>query len=445
MLCSEAELGLGDGRDPSCSSFPATRRRHARSRDVPGVADTVLELEVTPNRGDCSRCSASRARSRRVTGRALRHAARARSASAARRRPSERPRPRSRRRDLLPARTARASCAACASGRRRCRLRLRLPPRRHAPHQQRRRRHQLRDARARPAAARVRPRRASPTAQIVVRRARRGEPLVTLDGVERHARGGRPGHRRRARAPVALAGVMGGEESRGQAETTRDVAARERVLPAGERPPDGAAARAARRRRRTASSAGSIPRRWCPARSTRSRRSSRGSPAGAVAPGVRRGGAGRARRWRRARSAPPGARSVAARRAAAASGEMRAPAARARRDAAQRDGAMLVVHAADVPRRPRRSRRTSSRRSRASAATTPSRRRCRARSCRRAPTRATRAPARAARPRAPRRRGTHRDGDARRSSTRSRTGCSRRVRRSARAAVALRESAVGRD
>ena len=54
-----------------------------------------------------------------------------------------------------------------------------------APDQQRRRRQQLRDARARPAEPRLRPRRRSAGDGFRIRTARAGETLTTLDGVER--------------------------------------------------------------------------------------------------------------------------------------------------------------------------------------------------------------------------------------------------------------------
>ena len=48
--------------------------------------------------------------------------------------------------------------------------------------------------------------------KIIVRRARAGEIITTLDGVERKLTARRPRHRRRRKA-VALAGVMGGDET----------------------------------------------------------------------------------------------------------------------------------------------------------------------------------------------------------------------------------------
>jgi phenylalanyl-tRNA synthetase beta chain len=52
MLCSERELGLGDDGS-RVLALDAGVHPGIAVRDLPGVADTVLEIDVTPNRGDC--------------------------------------------------------------------------------------------------------------------------------------------------------------------------------------------------------------------------------------------------------------------------------------------------------------------------------------------------------------------------------------------------------
>ncbi len=51
VLCSEAELGLGDG-DDRVLLLPDDAAPGTPIRDLPGVHDTVVEIEVTANRGD---------------------------------------------------------------------------------------------------------------------------------------------------------------------------------------------------------------------------------------------------------------------------------------------------------------------------------------------------------------------------------------------------------
>ena len=87
-----------------------------------------------------------------------------------------------------------------------------------APHQQRRRHHQLRHARDGPAAPRLRPREARRAPHRRPARAR-GEKLKTLDGVERELDGQMLVIADAERA-VAVAGVMGGEETEISASTT---------------------------------------------------------------------------------------------------------------------------------------------------------------------------------------------------------------------------------
>ncbi|HWP65170.1 MAG TPA: phenylalanine--tRNA ligase subunit beta, partial [Candidatus Limnocylindria bacterium] len=52
MLCSERELALGDDAS-RVLVLDESARVGAAVRDLPGVRDTVLEIDVTPNRGDC--------------------------------------------------------------------------------------------------------------------------------------------------------------------------------------------------------------------------------------------------------------------------------------------------------------------------------------------------------------------------------------------------------
>src|SRR5579885_2873486 len=52
VLCSEAECGLGDDAS-TVLALPEDAPVGRSVAELPGVADTVLELEVTPNRGDC--------------------------------------------------------------------------------------------------------------------------------------------------------------------------------------------------------------------------------------------------------------------------------------------------------------------------------------------------------------------------------------------------------
>lgn len=52
VLCSAAEIGLGAEAD-RVLVLPRGARVGAPVGDLPGVRDTVLELDVTPNRGDC--------------------------------------------------------------------------------------------------------------------------------------------------------------------------------------------------------------------------------------------------------------------------------------------------------------------------------------------------------------------------------------------------------
>ena len=130
---------------------------------------------------------------------------------------------------------------------RRCGVRADLEPRR---------RHQLRDARDRPPAARVRSRQARGRRSSRAPRARAARRITTLDGVERTLQesdvviGDASG-------PIALAGVMGGADSEVSATTTRVLLESATFEPrACAAPPSGSACTP---RRRTASSAASTP------------------------------------------------------------------------------------------------------------------------------------------------------------------------------------------
>src|SRR5262245_37393543 len=52
LLCSEREIGLGDDAS-GVLELPAATAVGRALADLPGVADTVLVLDVTPNRADC--------------------------------------------------------------------------------------------------------------------------------------------------------------------------------------------------------------------------------------------------------------------------------------------------------------------------------------------------------------------------------------------------------
>jgi phenylalanyl-tRNA synthetase beta chain len=216
VLCSEAELGLGDD-GTGILVLPAAAAVGTRVGELVGVADTVLTIEVTPNRGDClsvlgvarevAALGRTRPRRRRL---GLREAG----APAARevRVRVEAP-------ELCPrycARVVRGTTLAASP----LWLRLRL------------RRADMRPINAVVDATNyVMLERGQPLhafdlerigeRQILVRRATSGETLVTLDGVER-VLAESDLVIADARVPVALAGVMGGEGSEVTA-TTRTV------------------------------------------------------------------------------------------------------------------------------------------------------------------------------------------------------------------------------
>ena len=256
-------------RRESCGS-PRSTRASCCSRDgldpgddvkaALGLDDAVLDIEVEPNRPDllsvigvAREVAAADRRAAAGAGRRARRDRRARR-SAAHGARSMRP-------TGAPA-TSRAWCGVSAAARR--------PPGAGAADGapacgrcRRRRCDELRDARARPAAARVRPATLDGPG-IVVRRATDGETLATLDDVERVADPGGPADRDDER-PVAIAGIMGGATAEVSDDTGRRAPG-ERVLRrlgASCGPP---AASDCTPRRRSGSSAAPTPRRFEPRR-----------------------------------------------------------------------------------------------------------------------------------------------------------------------------------
>jgi phenylalanyl-tRNA synthetase beta chain len=207
VLCSEAELGLGDDAS-QVLVLPNDTTPGTPLAEMTGVADTVLEAEVTPNRGDWLSILGVAREVAALTGGRLRH-----------------PRPRPRESGVPAAQAVSVRVEApdlcpryCARVVRGVRvvpsplwLRLRL------------RRAGMRSINAVVDATNyVMLERGQPLhafdheriakGRIVVRRAAAGERLVTLDGAERQLE---PTDLAIADAsgPIALAGVMGGERS----------------------------------------------------------------------------------------------------------------------------------------------------------------------------------------------------------------------------------------
>ena len=216
VLCSEAEIGLGDDAS-QVLLLPDDAAPGTPVVELPGVADTVLEAEVTPNRGDWLSILGVARELAAITGARLRH-----------------PRPRPRESGAPAAKVVSVRVEAADLCPRYCARVIRGVNVVPSPLWLRLR---LRRAGMRPINAvvdatnyvmleRGQPLHAFDSERladrrIAVRRATAGERLVTLDGVERVlettdlviADG---------RGPVALAGVMGGERS--------EVTARTRVL-----------------------------------------------------------------------------------------------------------------------------------------------------------------------------------------------------------------------
>jgi phenylalanyl-tRNA synthetase beta chain len=214
MLCSEAELGLGDDAD-RLLALPPRSQPGTPLGDLAGVRDTVLEVDVTPDRGDCLSMLGIAREIAAVTG--------------ARRR---RPRVRVREQGAPVAEGARLQIDApdlCPLYRARV---VRTVRARSSPLWMRLR---LRRAGMRSISAVVdatnyvmlelgQPLHAFDLdrlaeATVVVRRARAGEPITTLDGAERRLTD-EDLVIADASGAVAIAGVMGGERTEVRPETT---------------------------------------------------------------------------------------------------------------------------------------------------------------------------------------------------------------------------------
>jgi phenylalanyl-tRNA synthetase beta chain len=214
MLCSELELGLSDDGS-QVMDLPGDAPLGTAMAELPGIADTVLVVDVTPNRADCLSILGVAREIAALTGARLRE-----------------PRVRVRESGTPAAKDVRVDIVAvdgCSDYRARIVRGVRVAP---SPLGVRMR---LRRAGMRPvnnvvdATNYVMLERGQPLhafdlprvrdGRIVVRRAAAGEPFTTLDGVGRTlvsadlviADGA---------GPVALAGVMGGQESEVTAATT---------------------------------------------------------------------------------------------------------------------------------------------------------------------------------------------------------------------------------
>ncbi len=213
VLCSEAELGLSDDAS-GVLVLPADATPGTPVVELAGVADTVVTLEVTPNRGDCLSILGVAREVAAVTGARLRH-----------------PRPRPRESGTAAAKEVRVKVEAKDLCPRYCARVVHGVTLRPSPLAMRLR---LRRAGMRPinavvdATNYVMLERGQPlhafdlgridAGQIIVRRARAGEKLTTLDGVERTLVADDLVIADRHRA-VALAGVMGGADSEVTAAT----------------------------------------------------------------------------------------------------------------------------------------------------------------------------------------------------------------------------------
>ena len=213
VLCSEAELGLGDDAsrllDLADDLTPGTPLVM-----VPGIADTIVSLEITPNRGDWLSILGVAREVAALTGTRLRH-----------------PRPRPRESGVPAAQEVRIRVEAPDLCPRYCARLVRGVRGGSSPLWLRLR---LRRAGMRPidaivdATNYVMLERGQPLhafdfervaeCEIAVRRSVAGERIVTLDGVERVLDGGDLVIAD-ARRPIAIAGVMGGQDSEVTAAT----------------------------------------------------------------------------------------------------------------------------------------------------------------------------------------------------------------------------------
>ena len=268
MLCS-AQGARPDRRRRRPAGARRPMRRSARDvRDVLALDDPLLTLKLTPNRADCLSILGIAREVAAVTGAALECAA----IGARRRRRSP---------TTLPvALDAPDACPRyCGRLVRGVNARRATPawmvhaPRaqRHPLDQRDRRHHQLRDARARPAAARVR-RRASSTAASSCASRARARSSTLLNGADAAARARLPRHRRRGEGRGARR-HHGRRADRGRA-TRRATSSSKARSSRPRRSPASRARSASAPTRRTASSAASISRRRS-ARSSARRSSSR--------------------------------------------------------------------------------------------------------------------------------------------------------------------------
>ena len=208
MILAEDEVGLG--ADHAGIMLLAGRTEPGTPlADVLPLADDVLLVESTGNRPDLHSVYGLAREIAALYDLPLRGHARGQS-------PGHGPGGAGRRSRSRTSRAARATSGACSrtsrSRRRRCGCARGSYARRAAPDLERRRRHELRDARARQPAARLRLHRRSTAADRRPPRARRARRLRTLDGVDRELD---PDDLVIADADraIALAGIMGGEET----------------------------------------------------------------------------------------------------------------------------------------------------------------------------------------------------------------------------------------
>ena len=233
MLCSTRELGLGEDH-AGILAIDGKAELGTDVREVLGLDDVVFHLSLTPNRPDAMGIVGV---ARELAAHFGLHLTIPEGGTAARWSTRSTTRPSSSRRPTAAHDSrsvwrrsrwgvARMDAASTAPGR-------------DAADQQRRRRHQLRDARTVPAVARVRSRPARRSG-LVVRLAKPGEKMTTLDDVERTLHPDDLLICDAERAPQAIAGIMGGRDSEVDART------REILLESAYFEPSGIAASAKR-------------------------------------------------------------------------------------------------------------------------------------------------------------------------------------------------------